>query len=129
MVKNILTILVLFIAAQSFGQEKTFDVVEEQPEFKGGTSNLYKYLSDNIKYPKKCRKKEITGKVYVQFVIDKDGSVTDVKTLRSPHKLLTKEAERVVKKMPKWTPGEHKGKPVKVRNTLPIHFDLTDPED
>lgn len=102
-----------------------FDVVEEQPEFPGGTAELYKFIGDNFIYPKKCKKKNHQGKIYVSFVVAKDGSVEDVKILRGIDADLDAEALRIVKMMPKWKPGKQKGKLVKVRYNLPINCTLT----
>jgi protein TonB len=107
-------------------QEETFVIVEQMPEFPGGQAALMKYLSSNIKYPDECRKMGIEGKVYVKFVVDKTGSITDTKLLRGvpDGKLLENEAIRVIKTMPKWKPGNQSGKPVSVYFTLPISFKL-----
>ena len=107
-------------------QEETFVIVEQMPEFPGGQAALMKYLSSNIKYPDECRKMGIEGKVYVKFVVDKTGSITDAKLLRGvpDGKLLENEAIRVIKTMPKWKPGSQSGKPVSVYFTLPISFKL-----
>ncbi len=107
-------------------QEETFVIVEQMPEFPGGQAALMKYLSSNIKYPDECRKMGIEGKVYVKFVVDKTGSITDTKLLRGvpDGKLLENEAIRVIKTMPKWNPGNQSGKPVSVYFTLPISFKL-----
>lgn len=104
--------------------EVIFDVVEQQPIFPGGTDELYKFISKNFKYPKKCLRKNHQGKIYIQFVVNKDGSIGDVKILRGIDKDLDREAIRVVKSMPKWTPGMQKGKLVRVRYNLPINCNL-----
>ena len=98
----------------------------ENAEFPGGEEACFKWLGDNIKYPKDCLKKKIEGRVFVSFVVEKDGSITDVKTLKSPHKSLSKEAERVVKAMPRWKPGRFNNEPVRVRYTLPVAFKMDD---
>jgi protein TonB len=95
--------------------------LDRQPEFPNGNEGLGKYLSENIKYPKKALKKNITGKVHVQFVIDKTGKVTDVVAVRGVDKSLDKEAVRVIKSMPAWKPGMKDGAPVKVKYTIPIN--------
>ena len=105
--------------------EEIFDVVEDNPEFVGGMEKLYKYLSENIKYPEMAKENSIQGRVYVQFVVWKDGSIRDVKVVRGVHATLDKEAVRVVKSMPKWTPGKQRGKPVNARFTLPIKFKIS----
>ena len=101
-----------------------YDVVEENPRFPGGDEALMKWLSDNIKYPSICQEQGIQGRVYAQFVVNKDGSIVDIKIMRSPDPYLSKEAERVLKKMPKWQPGRQRGKPVRVKFTLPVNFRL-----
>ena len=104
--------------------EYSFEQLEQKPEFPDGNAGLGKYLSENIKYPKKAIKKNITGKVFVQFVIDKTGKVIDVTVPRGVDKSLDKEAIRVVKAMPNWKPGMKNGEPVKVKYTIPINFKL-----
>ena len=106
--------------------DEIFDVVEELPEYPGGLEAMYKFLNDNMKYPKKARKKRIQGKVYVQFVVDRDGSITNVEVLRGIGYGCDAEAVRVVKLMPKWKSGKQRGKFVKVRYKLPITFKLTE---
>ncbi|MBQ8888499.1 MAG: TonB family protein [Bacteroidaceae bacterium] len=106
-------------------QEKViFQVVEEMPEFPGGMAEAMKFLSKNIKYPSVAQKAKIEGRVIVQFVVEKDGSVSDVKTVRSVSPELDAEAIRVVNMMPKWTPGKQRGKAVAVKFTMPIMFRL-----
>ena len=99
-----------------------FMVVEEMPEFPGGMDGLISYLQENIHYPQNdiC----VVGRVFVNFIIEKDGSVTNVKTLRGLHPLFDEEAVRVVSNMPKWKPGKQRGKPVRVSYNLPIGFKL-----
>ena len=101
--------------------DEVFQVVEDMPKFPG---DLNKYLGRNIKYPEKAQKERIQGCVTVQFIIEKDGTVTNVKVLRSVHRLLDKEAIRVVENMPKWIPGTQRGEPVRVSYTAPINFRL-----
>ena len=102
-----------------------FEVVEKMPEFpNGGMPGLMKYLSDNIRYPEAAKVAGIQGRVTVVFVVDKDGSITNVKTLRGVDAELDKEAIRVISSMPKWIPGMQKGKAVKVRYTVPVMFRL-----
>lgn len=104
------------------GEADIFQVVEDMPRFPGG--NVQKWIAKNIKYPMIAQENNIQGKVFVQFVIEKDGSVSDVKVARSVDPSLDKEAIRVVKMMPKWTPGKQRGKPVRVSYTVPINFQL-----
>lgn len=101
-----------------------FEVAEVMPEFTGGKEEMYKYLSSNIVYPPDAFSKNIQGKVYIQFVVDKKGNITQPTVLKSVHPLLDQEAIRVISQMPPWTPGSNKGKVVKVRYTLPINFML-----
>ncbi len=101
-----------------------FYVVEQKPEFPGGENALYKFLAENTKYPEPAKENGITGTVWVQFIIDKDGKVTNVKVVRSVDPYLDKEAERVVKSMPKWKPASQRGKPVRVIFQVPIRFEL-----
>ena len=101
-----------------------FEEVDEMPEYPGGKEGLFKFISENVQYPEKAKKEAITGKVFVSFVIDKDGSVTDVKIARSVNPELDDEAVRVVKKLKKWTPGKKDGEVVKVGFTMPIKFAL-----
>lgn len=99
-------------------------LVETMPEYPGGEKAMYKFISKKLKYPKKARRKEIEGRVYVQFIIDKKGNVTKAKVLKGIGYGCDKEALRVVNKMPKWKPGTQRGKPVPVKFTLPFSFKL-----
>ena len=108
--------------------EETFQIVEKMPEFPGGEKALLNFISENIVYPQSAKDKNISGRVFLSFVIDKDGSVTDVKVMRGIDKECDAEAMRVVKAMPKWKPGMDDGKPVKVSYMLPVNFKLTDGE-
>ena len=95
------------------------------PEFPGGQQALLKYLSENVQYPVIAQANGIQGRVVCQFVVNKDGSIVDVEVVRSGgDPSLDKEAIRVIKSMPKWTPGKQKGKPVRVKYTVPINFQL-----
>lgn len=109
-------------AVQGSDAEYAFEQLEVKPEFPNGNEGLAKYLSENIKYPKKALKNGVSGKVFVQFVIDKTGKVTNVVAVRGVEKSLDKEAVRVIKSMPKWKPGMKDGQPVKVKYTIPINF-------
>ena len=104
--------------------EEIFVVVEQQPEFPGGTGALMKFLGDNIKYPVIAQENGIQGRVITTFVVERDGSITDVQVVRGQDPSLDKEAVRVIKTMPKWKPGQQRGKPVRVRFTLPVQFRL-----
>ena len=105
-------------------EEEIFQVVEAMPEFPGGTAELMKWLQKNIKYPSISQENGVQGRVIVQFVVNRDGSIVDPVVLRSVDPYLDKEALRVVKAMPKWKPGEQRGKPVRVKFTLPVQFRL-----
>ena len=106
-------------------EDQIFQVVEEDATFPGGTAELMKYLQKNIKYPSICQEQGIQGRVIVQFVVEKDGSITDVQVIKAINPYLDKEAVRVVSTMPKWSPGKQRGKPVRVRFTLPVTFRLS----
>lgn len=110
--------------AQTKKNDMVFDVVEVMPQFPGGQIAMLQYLMKNIKYPEQAMKEGIQGRVTVRFIVEKDGSISDVKPILSVHPLLNKEAVRVVKSMPKWSPGKHNGKPVRVRFNLPVMFKL-----
>ena len=101
---------------------KVFDVVEQMPSFPGG--NVMAWLSQNLKYPVIAAENGVQGRVVVQFVVEKDGSVSDVHAVKKVDPSLDKEAERVVKSMPKWIPGKQNGSPVRVKYTLPVTFKL-----
>lgn len=103
---------------------KVFDVVEEQPSFPGGQGALMQWLRDNIKYPVIAAENGIEGRVIVQFVVSKTGSISDVRVARGVDPSLDKEAVRVVSNMPNWTPGKQNGTTVNVRYTLPVTFKL-----
>jgi len=107
--------------------EKAFEIVEKMPEFPGGDKALLEFLSKNIKYPVEAQKKGLQGRVVVGFVVEKDGSLSDVKTAKSVDPLLDQEAMRVVKSMPKWLPGRQKGKAVRVKFNVPISYQLNGP--
>lgn len=106
-------------------EEVVFVVVESMPEFPGGQQQLYKYINENIKYPVIAQENGIQGRVICQFVVNRDGSLVDIDVVRSSGEpSLDKEAVRVIKSMPKWKPGKQRGKPVRVKYTLPINFRL-----
>ena len=111
-------------AHNSDNTEKVYDQVEQTPQYPGGQAAMFQFLSDNIVYPAKAQKQKIQGKVFVKFIIEKDGTVSQVKTLKKTHPLLDAEAVRVVKLMPKWTPGMKNGKPVRTIVALPVMFKL-----
>ena len=106
-------------------EEVVFVVVESMPEFPGGQQALFKYLSENVKYPVIAQENGIQGRVICQFVVNKDGSIVDVEVVRSGgDPSLDKEAIRVIKSMPKWKPGKQRGKAVRVKYTVPVNFKL-----
>ena len=105
--------------------EEIYQIVEQQPEFKDGMGALMKYLSSNINYPQEAKDKNIQGKSLIRFVVEKDGSITDVEVARSSgNDLLDQESLRVVKSMPKWNPGKQSGRAVRTRFVLPVMFRL-----
>ncbi|MBQ8832344.1 MAG: energy transducer TonB [Paludibacteraceae bacterium] len=106
-------------------EEVVFMVVETMPEFPGGQQALFKYLGENVKYPVIAQENGIQGRVICQFVVNKDGSIVDVVVVRSSGEpSLDKEALRVINSMPKWKPGKQRGKPVRVKYTVPVNFRL-----
>ena len=106
-------------------EEEIFMVVESMPEFPGGQQALFKYLAENVKYPVIAQENGIQGRVICQFVVNKDGSIVDVVVVRSSGEpSLDKEALRVINSMPKWKPGKQRGKPVRVKYTVPVNFRL-----
>lgn len=105
-------------------EEEIFVFVEENPSFPGGEEALYSFLRDNIKYPQLARENNITGKVFVQFVVEKDGSISNAKVMRDIGGGCGQEALRVVKAMPKWKPGKQRGKAVRAQFNLPVSFNL-----
>ena len=132
---------ILFIALLSFGfmanamaqhfdegeevieqSDKVFEVVDEMPSFPGGQSALFDFMAKNIKYPEVAVECGIQGRVLVTFIVKKDGSLSDVRVAKSVDPSLDKEAVRIIKSMPKWNPGIHKGKYVNVKFTLPVTF-------
>ncbi|MBR5061115.1 MAG: energy transducer TonB [Prevotella sp.] len=103
---------------------KVFDVVEQMPSFPGGNDALMKFLQENVKYPVVAQENGVQGRVVVSFVVEKDGSITDVKVVRSVDPSLDKEAARVVKSMPRWIPGKQNGAAVRVKYNVPVSFRL-----
>ena len=103
---------------------KVFDVVEEMPSFPGGSAALMSYLSSNTKYPVVAQENGVQGRVIVSFVVERDGSISDVKVARSVDPSLDREAQRVVKSMPRWKPGKQNGSAVRVKYTVPVVFRL-----
>ena len=104
--------------------QKVFDIVEQMPEYPGGQAALFEFISKNVKYPEDAVKKKVEGKVFVTFVVDTDGKITDVSLLRKVFPSLDAEAIRVISAMPNWIPGKQKGQVVRVKYTVPIMFRL-----
>lgn len=109
---------------ESAEEMQIFMVVESMPEYPGGEAALYKYLAENIKYPQMAKESGIQGRVFVTFVVERDGRVTDVRVLRGIGGGCDEEAIRVVEGMPKWAPGKQRGKSVRVQYNLPVKFTL-----
>ncbi|MFA6924227.1 MAG: energy transducer TonB [Bacteroidales bacterium] len=123
--------LVLCFFNKNFSQEQkkdtlkpVFTIVEEMPQYPGGDEARVRFLQENVKYPQEAKNNGIQGKVYVTFVIDEKGNVTDVRIIRSIGGGCDAEALRVIKLMPKWLPGKQSGKPVRVQYNMPIIFTL-----
>lgn len=104
--------------------DSTYSEVEQMPVFPGGEQAMFSFLQKNIHYPEEARKKKVAGRVFVNFVVNKNGGVQDVKLLRGIGSGCDEEAMRVVKMMPDWKPGLNKGEPVNVVMNLPISFSL-----
>ena len=109
--------------------DEVFVFVEDQPVFPGGDEARIKYLQENIKYPKLAKESGIQGTVYVTFVVEKDGSITNVKVLRGVGGGCDEESVRVIKKMPTWKPGMQRGKAVRVQFNMPIRYVLAGDDD
>lgn len=114
----------LLTEMEAVQEEEIFQVVEHQPEPVGGMKVFYEYIRKNLKYPHEARRRGIQGRVFVQFVVDTDGSITDVSLLKGIGKECDEEALRLIENSPKWIPGRQRGKPVKVRMSLPVVFKL-----
>jgi len=115
------TLMTLSAEAQT---DKVYDRVEVMPEFPGGMQGLFEYMQNNVNYPKEAKNQKIEGRVIVSFIVEKDGSISDVHPLTAVHPLLDKEAMRLVNEMPRWKPGTEKGKAVRVSFALPVSFKL-----
>lgn len=111
--------------AEAEDPNKIYDNVEVLPEYPGGAAVMMRYLAQNVKYPQAAQENGRQGKVVVQFVVDTDGSIINAHVLTSVDPDLDKEALRVIKSMPRWTPGKQKGKPVRVKYTVPVNFRLS----
>lgn len=137
-----LIFLILFLTLQASGQEGTavnsvdttslrssdqiFQFVDSMAMPVGGYEPFYRYIGMNIRYPKEARDKNVTGKVIIEFVVEKDGSISskNIKILKSPHDSLSQEARRLIRNAPDWIPGKIKGIPVRSKKVLPITFNL-----
>ena len=105
-------------------ENKVFEAVEQMPSFPGGQSALMKYLSDNVRYPVVAQENGVQGRVVISFIVERDGSITDVRVVRSVDPSLDKEAQRVVRSMPNWIPGKQNGSAVRVKYNVPVSFRL-----
>ncbi len=114
----------VIVEEEEVEEEQIFTIVEDQPSFPGGDAALMKYLQENLKYPTMAREAGIQGTVFVTFVVEIDGNITDVRILRGVGGGLDEEAIRVVQSMPAWTPGRQRGQAVRVQFNLPIRFVL-----
>ena len=139
-VSALMLLVVVFVPARANAQDKTekttqtrkdtatddkvYEVCEQMPIFEGGDAALLKYLRENLKYPDKTKDRGVQGRLVIGFIVEKDGSLTDVKVLRPVDIDLDAEVLRVVKGMSKWIPGRHNGQRVRVRYLLPIHICL-----
>ena len=125
--KNFIFFLAFISYQSAFAQpteQMIYDYPEQMPQFPGGGDALDQYLKTSIQYPEKAKEQGLSGKVYVSFVIEVDGTISNVEIRRGEHDLLNNEAIRVVKAMPNWKPGSIRGKVVRTRYTLPIVFSL-----
>ena len=105
-------------------KNKVFYILEQMPSFPGGTVQLMKWLAEHVQYPAGALKTGVQGRVIIAFVVERDGSITDVNVVRSVDPSLDKEAARVVRNMPKWIPGKQNGAPVRVKYNVPVTFRL-----
>ena len=112
------------VVSQKDQKEDPFTVVEDMPAFPGGMEAMIQFISSNIKYPADAKKQKVDGRVLVNFVVEKDGSITEVKVIKPTFPSLDAEAVRVVKAMPKWKPGYQNGQAVRVQFAMPINFSL-----
>lgn len=110
------------VSNESSTKEKVYDVVEQMPEYPGGMGELMKFIGNTMKYPEDAEKQQKEGLVIVNFVVEKDGSVNDIEVAKGAWPSLDAEAIRIVKALPKWTPGKEKGKTVRVKFTIPFRF-------
>ena len=104
--------------------EKVFDIVEQMPEYPGGMQALFEFLKENIKYPEDAQKQKVEGRVLAKFVVETDGSISNIEVVTHAFPSLDAEAVRVIQAMPKWSPGKQKGQAVRVKYVVPINFNL-----
>ena len=110
-------------------ENDVYQIVQEMPKFPGGDKELFQFVADHIKYPEEAKKADTEGRVYVGFIVEPDGSLSDFKVLRGIGHGCDEEALRVVKSMPKWQPGMHRGKAVRVQYLVPVNFRLEEKQD
>ena len=104
--------------------EDVFDIVEQMPEYPGGMQALFEFLKENIKYPEDAQKQKVEGRVLAKFVVETDGSISNIEVVKHAFPSLDAEAVRVIQAMPKWIPGRQKGQAVRVKFVMPINFSL-----
>ena len=104
--------------------DQVFDVVEQMPEYPGGMQALFEFLKENIKYPEDAQKQKVEGRVLAKFVVETDGSISNIEVVKHAFPSLDAEAVRVIQAMPKWSPGKQKGQAVRVKYVVPINFNL-----
>lgn len=112
------------VEEERYYKEDGTDSVVENPEFPGGINAMYRFLSENIRYPRSLRNKDVSGEVFARFFVGIDGSLQDISIFKSPHEKLSKEAMKVISSMPRWMPGLRDGEPIRVGYNLPIRFAL-----
>jgi len=117
-------LLLLSVSVVVAQDDKVYEIVEIQPRFEGGQRALQAYLTDSLRYPAAAREQGIQGRCTVQFVVEKDGSITNVKVVKTVEESLDAEALRLVKNMPRWIPGRQNGVPIRVRYHVPVYFRL-----
>ncbi len=127
MLKYLYSLLFVIICFSANAQsEEVFVKVDQMPEFPGGQVALVKYISKNLHYPAKAKKNKISGRVFVSFIINKEGQVIEPKILRGLSEECDEEALRIIKQMPKWKPGLKENKPVNVQFNMPLQFELNE---
>lgn len=114
----------LFVEPKIEDTDKVESIVEKMPSYVGGLEEFYKFVGKNLKYPAQARRMGIEGKVFVHFIVDKDGSLSDIKVVKGIGAGCDEEVERIIHKSPKWNPGKQRGNPVRVRMMMPITFRL-----